>query len=133
MHPQADRRRADVWAVWRMLHVRPTDQLARIRAAGEGWGGKASLSSSRFAIDRFLGPFHGICHPLSPNHVDIHIYIAAWVARLFKVVLKFTPPRGNARSPSSLRFLPALPPSLCMLLRLLMIALDRVRDLTRCE
>lgn len=62
------------------------------------------------------------------------MYIAAWVARLSKVVLKFTPPRGNARSPSSLlRFLPALPPSLCTLLRLLMIALDRARDLTRCE
>lgn len=38
MHPQADRRRADVWAVRRMLHVRPTDQLARIRAGGRGRG-----------------------------------------------------------------------------------------------
>jgi len=40
--------------------------------AQEGGGGDDPLSPPRSAIDRFLGPFHGICHPLSPNHVDVY-------------------------------------------------------------
>lgn len=66
------RRTDDERTCGRMLHVRPTDQLARIAQEGEGTTPPPALSSPRSAIDRFLGPFHGICHPLSPNHVDVY-------------------------------------------------------------
>lgn len=126
--------------VRRMLHVRPTDQLARIRVArrrrGRGAaGGGAFLPhvprstdlSARFTVS--VTP--SVAKPCRYTHISprgSHDSLQG----CFKIHPTESE-RAGLPPPYYTRFLPALPPSLCMLLRLLMIALDRMRDLTRCE
>lgn len=96
------------------------------RSGGEKRRGRSA--PPRSAIDRFLGPFHGICHPLSsPKHVDVYRHV--WVARLSKVVLKFTPPRGNGMASLLPTTFPPSPSAVIM--HIIMVAHDCARPCAR--
>lgn len=134
MHPQGGPTDTS-GRVGRVLHVRSWPRSAgphtRTAEAEEGAGSPTIRRSTDFSA-RFT-----VSVTLSVTKACRYT-IVAWVARLTKVVLKFTPHREGTRGLPSFPTIYTFPPSpsaviMHVILRLLMIALDRVRDLTRCE